>query len=141
MITYVDTSVILKLLLQDETGSDVADRLWTASTFVVCAEIGYAEARAALAAANRASRLTDAAFQIAKTEFESLWAQVAVIAVSPDLVKAAGDLAERHSLRGYDAVHLAAALAGKVTVMASADDRLLDTARAEHISTANPLDP
>lgn len=141
MITYVDTSVILKLLLQDEAGSGTADRLWMTSEFVVCAEIGFVEARAALASANRAKRLSDSAFRIAKQEFERLWAQVNVVAISNLLVIAAGELAERRSLRGYDAVHLAAAVASKATVMASAADRLLDAAHAEHIATTNPLRP
>jgi uncharacterized protein len=33
-----------------------------------------------------------------------------VIELSPDLARSAGDLAQQHGLRGYDAVHLAAAL-------------------------------
>ena len=53
MITYVDSSVLLKLLVDDEAGTDAAERLWLESTYVVCAEIGYAEARAALASTHR----------------------------------------------------------------------------------------
>ena len=68
MITYIDTSVLLKLLVDDEVGSDAAQRLWLESDFVVCAEIGYAEARAALAAARRAGRLDADGLSIAKAE-------------------------------------------------------------------------
>lgn len=139
MITYVDTSVMLKLLIDDELGGDEAERLWSNSNFVVCAETGYAEARAALAAAHCAARLTPRSHVAAKRELEELWAQVDAVVVSTALVRAAGELAESERLRGYDAVHLAAALAAGATVFASADDRLLAAARKRGFATANPL--
>ncbi len=139
MITYVDTSVVLKLLVDDELGGDAAERLWLDSDFVVCAEIGYAEARAALAAAHRAARLTMRSHSSAKTELEGLWTQVDVVVVNTAVIRAAGDLAESEKLRGYDAVHLAAGLASGATVFASADGRLLDAARRRGLATSNPL--
>jgi predicted nucleic acid-binding protein len=42
---------------------------------------------------------------------DELCGQLRVIGVDAQLVQAAGDLAERHGLRGYDAVHFASALA------------------------------
>ncbi len=139
MITYVDTSIVLKLLVDDESGGDAAERLWLESEFVVCAEIGYAEARAALAAIRRNSRLTAASYVVAKEELEALWSQVDVVAVTIDLVRTAGSLAESEMLRGYDAVHLAASLAASSAVFASADDRLLAAAQRKGMSTSNPL--
>ena len=50
--------MLLKLLVDDEVGGDAAERLWIDSDYLVCAEIGYAEARAALAAAHRNARIT-----------------------------------------------------------------------------------
>jgi len=46
-----------------------------------------------------------------KAEFDALWAQVDVAPVTTEMVPAAGELAEVEGLRGYDAVHLAAAIA------------------------------
>ena len=60
MITYVDKSVLLELLVDDDVRRDAAQRLWLESDFVVCAEIGYVEARAARAAARRGGRLATA---------------------------------------------------------------------------------
>jgi len=139
VITYVDTSVLLKLLLDDEAGAEAAERLWLESEFVVCAEIGYAEARAALASARRSARLDGRALSIAKGELETLWAQVDVVPVTTEVVLAAGDLAEVEGLRGYDAVHLAAAIAANVAVFAGADDELLAAARRRRFDVANPL--
>ena len=141
MITYVDTSVLLKLLVDDEVGGDAAERLWIDSDYLVCAEIGYAEARAALAAAHRNARITGRSLSSAKNELEDLWAQIDIVVVNNMLVRSAGDLAESNKLRGYDAVHLAAALAASAAVFASSDQRLLDAARRHGLGTSNPLHP
>ncbi len=138
MITYVDTSVLLKLLVDDEAGSDAAQRLWLDSQYVVCADIGYVEARAALAAAARAGRIGSEGHAIARAELEGLWRQVDRVLVNSALMIAAADLAESEGLRGYDAVHLAAAFAANATVMATADKQLLAAAARNGLDTANP---
>ena len=53
-------------------------------------------------------------------------AEMTIIEVDRRLAATAGDLAERHSLRGYDAVHLASALAidDPDLVVATWDDEL-----------------
>jgi hypothetical protein len=141
VITYVDTSVLLKLLVDDEVGANAAQRLWLDSDFVVCAEIGYAEARAALASARRGGRLDAHGLSTAKAELEALWTQVDVVPITTELVIAAGDLAEEEGLRGYDAIHLAAALAGQATVVATADSQLLAAAQHHRLDVSNPLEP
>ena len=141
MITYIDTSVLLKVLVDDEVGADAAQRLWLDSDFVLCAEIGYAEARAALASARRGGRLDARGLSTAKAELNALWAQVDIVPVTTELVLAAGHLAESEGLRGYDAVHLAAALAGRASVVATADSQLLAAAQHRRLSVANPLEP
>lgn len=138
MITYVDTSVLMKLLIDDEAFGAESERLWLDSDYVVCAEIGYAEARAALAAAQRDERLTASGARIAKDQLELLWEQVSVVVVDTRLARAAGDFAERDALRGYDAVHLAAAVGGQVEVVASADRQLVEAARRHGFSVAGP---
>ncbi len=138
MITYFDTSILMKLLIEDEAFRAESQRLWLDSDFALCAEIGYAEARGALAAVRRKERLTATASLTAKDQLELLWDHMSVIVVDSELVRAAGDLAERDGLRGYDAVHLAAAIAGQVTVVASADRQLVAVARRRGFSVAEP---
>ncbi len=138
MITYFDTSILMKLLIDDEAFRAESERLWVESDFAVCAEIGYAEARAALAAVRRSKRLTTAGLRIAKEELELLWQQMTVVVVDTELVRAAGDLAEHDALRGYDAVHLAAAVAGQATVVASADRQFVEAARRRGFAVAEP---
>ncbi|MDN5761741.1 MAG: type II toxin-antitoxin system VapC family toxin [Microlunatus sp.] len=136
MITYVDTSTLVKLLIDDELHRPEAERLWLEADHVVCAEIGYVEARAALAAAQRRGRLDAIGLHTAKDQFESLWDQVSVVAVDTALVRGAGDIAELQGLRGYDAVHLAAAVIARVTVVASADQQLTEAARRHGFAVA-----
>ncbi len=138
MITYFDTSVLVKLLVDDESGAEVADRLWTTSDRIVCAEIGYVEARAALAAVHRSGRLSRRGLASAKAELDTLWAQVWVVTVTTEIVMAAAELAESEGLRGYDAVHLAAAVATGVDVVVASDGKLLEAAARRHFAVADP---
>lgn len=133
--------MLLKLLVDDEAGIDSAQRLWLQSDHVVCAEIGYVEARAALAAAARAGRFNSNGHETAKSELDGLWLQVDRVPLTSALITAASELAERESLRGYDAVHLAAAIAAGATVMAAADKQLLAAARNNGLDTADPSAP
>jgi len=138
VIAYFDTSMLVKLLVDDEAYRAEAERIWLEADHVVCAEVGYVEARAALAAAQRSRRLDDAKMHTAKNQFEALWEQVSVVAVDTALVRAAGDIAEIDGLRGYDAVHLAAAVAARATVVASADRQLIGAARNRGFGVAQP---
>ena len=138
MITYTDTSFLLKLLVDDEDGIEAAQRLWLESDYVVCAEIGYVEARAALATAHRGGRLDAEGSTIAKAGLEDLWAQIDRVRLTTALLFAAGDTAEREGLRGYDAVHLSAAIQSGATTMATSDHQLLAAAARNGLETADP---
>src|SRR3954454_19992607 len=139
MITYVDTFTLLKLIIE-EPGSDVAAALWDDSDGLTSVSIMYADARAALGAARRAGRVTGPQHRSAVEMLDDLWSQLFVVAVDDGLVLEASKLAERHGLRGYDAVHLAAALRAGASVVSSADRALCEAARAEGFHVANPID-
>ena len=139
MITYVDTSTLLKLLIEED-GSDRAALVWDAADALASASLIVVEARAALAAATRGGRLTADQHQRAKGELESLVRDLHVISVSDDLIDRAANLAEAEGLRGYDAVHLAAAIFIEAAVLTSADDDLCDAARRNGLHVANPLE-
>ncbi len=94
----------------------------------------------ALAAANRARRLSAAQLQRIKIEFAALWRQCAIVEITEGLVDAAGDLAEQERLRGYDAIHLAAALQIGADLLTSADSDLCAAATRRGLHVANPID-
>lgn len=126
----------LKLVVED--GSDEAGALWDASDLVVTSRLSYAEARAALAAARRAKRISQKALNGAKRALEDRFKEIDMVEVTDHVVRAAGDLAEQHGLRGYDAVHLASALAlgaGDMT-LATWDRDLALAGRAEGFDLA-----
>ena len=139
MITYVDTSKLLKRLLMEQ-GSDGADAIWNAADVLASAVIVIVEARAALSAAQRGGRLTAAELRDVKAELVELLEEVTFIEITDDLVAQAADLAEAEALRGYDAIHLAAALAIGANVLTSADGALCDAAERRGLHVANPLD-
>jgi len=139
VITYFDTSMLMKLVIDDESYWAESERLWLESDYVVCAEIGYAEACSALGSARRHHRLDATGLQTAKNQLELLWEQLSIVVVDTALVRAAGDVAERDGLRGYDAVHLAAAITGQATVMASADRHLVKAAHRLGLGAAGPI--
>ena len=139
MITYVDTSTLLKLIIE-EPGSEAAAVVWDQSEALASARILYAEARAALAAARRGKRLTPAQHRQAVEILDDLWSQISIVEIDRDLIERAAELAERHGLRGYDAVHLAAALLVGADIFTSADHLLCQAARAEGFHVANPAE-
>ncbi len=95
------------------------------------------EARAALAGARRARRLSERELEQARALLERFWSWIDRIEPRDELVIRAGDLAEEHALRAYDAVHLALAesVADDETVLVSADRDLLAAAGACGIAT------
>jgi predicted nucleic acid-binding protein len=138
VITYVDTSVLIKLLV-DEPGSSSAAQLWQASGSVVSVALVQVEARAALAGAARAGRLSAAQHRRTTASLHVLLDQMDLVEVTTDLIDAASELAEAERLRGYDAMHLAAALLA-TEVMASADHDLCAAAARRGLAVANPVD-
>lgn len=139
MIAYVDTSSLLKLLVEEE-GSERAGVVWDTADVVASASVIVVEARAALAAAKRVNHLTAAQHRKAKQEVHALIDELTIVAITDELVADAAELAEREALRGYDAVHLAAALTVEATVLTSADSALCDAAGRHGIHVANLLD-
>lgn len=73
--------------------------------------VAYPEARAAFARRKRERSLTPMDWRRAKAAFEADWPRLLALDVSSPLAKSAGELAERHRLRGFDALHLASYLA------------------------------
>ena len=129
MTLYLDTSSAIKLYVL-EAGSDVVHALVGDATVVATSAITYAETRAGLARLKREGALTTPKYAAAKREFEQQWPSFMTLDATDALCRAAGELAERYRLRGFDSVHLAtfaevARRAGfRDTRFSSFDDRL-----------------
>ena len=135
MTAYLDTSSLVKLYV-DEPGAEKVQALRHRSAVLATAVIAYAEVRAAFAAMRRAGALTSSAQASVTHDFERDWLDLAILPVDLVRCRHAGDLAERHGLRGFDSVHLACYLAiaeemrPALVTFSSFDTRLLRAAAA-----------
>ena len=137
MITYVDTSAMIKLLI-NETGSTAAKRIWLSADEVTSAKIVAVEAHAALGAARRGHRLTPAEYRWAVAELDILLAQTTLVDITDEVITRAISLAVHEALRGYDAIHLAAALLVGADTLTSSDTDLRAAAARNGLNVADP---
>lgn len=131
---YFDTSAMMRLLLRDRAGHADAMRAWRAADQVSSVRVTYAETRAALARVRRARDLGARRHARLKTIWDTLWPDLDIVEVDQPLMVHAGQLAERHALRGYDAVQLAAVRKSGCQFLVSADNQLSAAADRLRIS-------
>lgn len=138
MITYFDTSALLTLLVA-EPGSALCRRLWNDADDVVSSRLLYVEAAATLARAARMGRLTTTDHSSALGLLDELAAELDMVEIDDLLVRRAAALAREFELRGFDAVHCAAAeqLSTDDLVVASGDQALLAVCRGLGMATAD----
>ena len=142
MILYLDTSSLVKLYVE-EPGSAEVQRMVDRAELVTTSVVAYSEARAALARRRREKHLRPAQYRRAKAALDADWPTILTLEVAETLAKTAGDLAERHRLHGFDALHLASYLlivrefGGEDVRFASADGAL-DRAARRAARTARP---
>jgi predicted nucleic acid-binding protein len=126
----------VKLYVEEAGRTEVLSAVRQAAT-VATVRISYAEARAAFARYQRDGRITRAALRGMVRDFDRDWGTYTVVEVAESLVRHAGALAERHALRGDDAVQLAAALslqrADPEVEFAAFDKRLTAAATRERL--------
>jgi uncharacterized protein len=136
LILYLDTSSLIKLYVE-ETGSREVESLVNGASLVCTSVVAYPEARSALARLCREGALTHEEHSLAKADLDEDWPHYLAVEVTPTVWRAAGDLVEKHALRGFDGLHLASFLylagvgLGEPVRFSSFDDRLNDAARAE----------
>lgn len=139
MILYLDASAVVKVYVA-ETASDRVRELVVAADGLLTVRISYAEVRAAFARARRERLLSAADLHALTRAFDEDWARYSIVEVSDAVVRQAASLSERHALRGYDAVQLAAALAAGQEIdtirFVCFDERLARAARREGLAIA-----
>lgn len=88
----------------------------------------------------RARCLTTSGHRQALKDLEAAHGELFLVGIDQPLARRAGELAEGHSLRGYDAVHLASALAlGEDAVLVTWDQRPQTAARRAGCPIAPPV--
>lgn len=135
MILYLDTSSLVKLYISEAHSNLVAS--WMAeSEIVATCRVAYPEMISALNRRFRSGDLTKKDYDLVVKRFSEEWERFA--AIDFDHIKA-GNLAATHGLRGFDAVHLSAALLLKSSrsepdmAFSSFDQKLNDAASSEKL--------
>jgi len=145
---FFDSSALAKRYVA-EKGTPWVEALIdpTAAHEIYVARITSVELISAITRRQRASSLTSAAAAAALTDLRAdFLSDYSVLEITVDLIAQAGALAEKHALRGYDAVQLAAALqaksaystAGLALTLISADLELNSAAIAEGLVVYDP---
>ena len=137
MITYVDTSLLIKLLVE-EHGSQEAAQLWDRADTLATGRLTYSRRRSRSRRRIASNASTTTLNEPPDRGLEHLWDQCHVIEIDEAVASQAALLARAEQLRGYDAVHLAAALSIHATVIASADRDLCRAAGACGLHVADP---
>jgi len=128
MILYLDASALVKWYV-DEPGSTEVGEAISQAELVGTVLISRAEIAAALAKAVRLRALSQEEAVACLQTFRSEWFDLVRLQMTEALVARADTLAWEQSLRGYDAVHLAAAILwqealGKTVTLATFDRQL-----------------
>lgn len=128
MILYLDTSALLKLYVV-EKGRDVVEQAVDEAAVIATSSVAYAEARASLARKQREGVFSDEELYEAVTAFEEDWQTFEKLTATENVARLAGNLAEKHALRGFDAIHLASALLVRVAAQEEAEESGEDSTR------------
>lgn len=142
MILYLDISSLVKLYLEEEH-SDLVREWVDGAEAIATSRVAFPEAMSAFARRRAEGDLSAAAFELLCASFEADWPRFILLPVRE---RRAGELAVERLLRGFDAIHLAAALdlldlveADNVS-FSSFDARLLRAAGAEGVTSLLPAE-
>jgi predicted nucleic acid-binding protein len=124
---YLDTSAVLRAVLETGTSPDVEERIRTARVLITSrlslVESGRTLLRLRLGGQVPESRLADAERQV-----ESVWARCELWEITPAVCDAASIVAPARPLRALDAIHLATFVLARRRIpeleLLTADDRL-----------------
>lgn len=147
---YLDSSALVKRYAREVGSSRIASLTDPSSAdSIFIALVTGAEMVAAVTRKMRTGAVPPHDVQVAISTFKSHFKTAYLIVLVPAaVVDLAMALAERHGLRGYDAIQLASALTvqaelnssgATLTAFVSADTHLNNAARSEGLSVENPL--
>ncbi len=146
---YLDASALVKRYIT-EAGTAWVEAICAdeAGHAIATAQIGLVEVAAAFAAKQRGHFITSAEYDQALANLiYDAQQRYKLVGVDQTMVNSGIQLTRRQKLRGYDAIHLACALALNAPLVAKglspltfacADNDLLAAATAEGLSTDNP---
>lgn len=131
---YMETSALAKRYLGEAGSAQVISLFDQAAPWLYTSRVTYPEMLSLLRRAQRDRRLNAHDYLRQKRRFLREWEGFHIIEVTAESLGPAGRLIERHALRGFDAVHLCAALLLGRPDFACFDSRLQAAAQAEGLA-------
>jgi predicted nucleic acid-binding protein len=109
VIAYFDSSSIVKWFF-DEPLMDLSRGIKAEAAIAVTSLVAFPEVISAIHRAHKDGRCPAADMALVRDEFLRIWPDFQRVEINDELVQHAGRLIFKHSLRGFDALHLASAL-------------------------------
>ena len=144
MIRYFDTSAIVKRYVAERAHDHVV-RWYADSDACATASVAYAESLAVLSRRRRNGLFTTAEHDLIEAAFLRDWRRHLVVSLTDDILQSCRKLIRVHPLRGFDAIHLASAVAVKDRAneevrFVCADQTLAQAAVKVGLPSDNPAD-
>jgi predicted nucleic acid-binding protein len=128
---YLDTSAVLRAVLETGTTPELEDRILTAR-LLLTSRLSLVEAGRALLRLRRLARIPEQRLADAGREIDALWARCELWELTRSVCDAALQVAPDKPLRSLDALHLATYLLARRRIedleLLTVDDRLQDAA-------------
>ena len=137
MILYCDSSALVKKYLAEQDSERVIQCISRAQ-YIVLSVIGYAEVHSAFSRKRMANELSKSVHQKIIRVFEDDWIAFVKVRLTEEVNHIVRLLLSRHSIRAFDALHIASAILVKRRLkkdihFLSFDQRQNDAARFERL--------
>jgi predicted nucleic acid-binding protein len=130
---YLDTSAILRAVLEAGTSPDVEDRIRVARVLLT-SRLSLVESARALLRLRLAGQVPESRLADAERQIDSVWARCQLWEITPAICDTASLVAPARPLRALDAIHLATFVLARRRIseleLLTADDRLRSAAAA-----------
>jgi predicted nucleic acid-binding protein len=139
MITYFDTSSLLKFIIK-EIGSEENLDIWNFSDEKVCSQLTRTEMHSALMRKVREGSISASAMRARLNAMNKLFADVVLVDITSEVIDASCELVKELPLKSADAIHLATALMVRADLFSSSDKRLCAAASESGIAVTDPTE-
>jgi predicted nucleic acid-binding protein len=139
MITYFDTSSLLKFIIK-EIGSEENLNIWNFSDEKVCSQLTRTEMHSALMRKVREGSISASAMRARLNAMDKLFADVVLVDITSEVIDASCELVKELPLKSADAIHLATALMVRADLFSSSDKRLCAAASESGIAVTDPTE-
>jgi len=139
MITYFDTSSLLKFIIK-EIGSEENLDIWNFSDEKVCSQLTRTEMHSALMRKVREGSISASAMRARLNAMDKLFADVVLVDITSEVIDASCELVKELPLKSADAIHLATALMVRADLFSSSDKKLCAAASESGIAVTDPTE-